>query len=122
MFISFDNTGGQVQSLGSCNLRDRVRSLWRRISYCKSEPLCLDQELLGAEWSHLSLLQHLQDSSLGGVITEQMQMKSVVAPLVLTLLMLLLKAPVSLPASSHTHPQQVSETKKCQILVLVLRL
>lgn len=111
-----------MQRLGSCNLRDRVRSLWRRICYCKSEPLCLDQELLGAEWSYPSLLQHLQDSSLGGVVTtEKMQMKSVVAPLVLMLLMLLQKAPGSLPASSGTHPQQVSETKKCHILVLILR-
>jgi len=76
------------------------------ISYCKSEPLCLDQEQSGAERSHASVLQHLQETLLWDELLSwqmQMQMKSMVAPLVLMLLMLLLKAPVPLPASSHTH-------------------
>ena len=75
MFISFNNPGGQGQRLGSYNVRDRVRWLWRAISYCKSEPLYLDQELLRAEWSHASLLLHLQETLLQVELLSQSKCK-----------------------------------------------
>lgn len=63
-------------------MRDRIRWLWKRISYCKSELLYLDQELLWAEESHASLLQHLQETILQDELQVQMKSWTMVAPLI----------------------------------------